>query len=70
MDILIAEIKSKIGYTTAPLPKCKNCKFSSESDGVMDRTWITSCRIADNVMVFTVDQDARCDKHQLRQTAK
>lgn len=61
MSELISEIKKAIGYSAEPAPKCRNCKFSREDDGVIDRTWHTHCTFAGNLAIFQVDPDTRCN---------
>ena len=70
MSDLITEIKKTIGYTSSQAPKCKNCAFSKEVDGVIDRSWDTKCYIAKEIAVLSVDPDARCEKFQLKDKVK
>lgn len=54
-------LRQIMGYKIAPIKICKNCRFRQKG-GVQGQ--INICHYAENLLTFTVDLDATCDKFE------
>jgi hypothetical protein len=60
-----AVLLKEMEYTDKPAPRCADCKFYSEVDGVLDRTWDSGCDL-NPAFPLSISPNGRCKHFTLK----